>query len=372
MTGRERLLAILSNQPRDRVAWTTLVDERTRSVMPAHARGGTTLDFYRLIGCDVLQFGNYGLPPELRVPSPARLVTPPVETTQTTEGDGLVVRRRQTPWGPLVAAFKNGHPVKYPVEGIDDLRILRNLWAESRYEKTDGTGAAYERIDQAIGDRGLYIATLGPSPVQQLIELDMGLETFYYLLQDYRDQVEGLLDVMHAARMQECAIVARHTPAVAIMPVENTSTTLVSPDLYRRYSLPQIRDYVDIGHRHGRKVILHMCGLLRGLTGDLARTGMDGINALTPPPVGDLPFEVALDELGEDLVILGGVMDSTVFQKPDVTAEEIRQALERIFTPRIRRSAFLLWLGADGLPTSLDRFLVVRNWVAEHGEITEA
>ncbi|MBM4032491.1 MAG: hypothetical protein FJ291_11995 [Planctomycetes bacterium] len=37
------------------------------------------------------------------------------------------------------------------------------------------------------------------------------------------------------------------------------------------------------------------------------------------------------------------------------------------FTPRLRRAPFLLWLGADGLPTPLDRFLAVRDWVESRG-----
>ena len=61
MTGRERLLNVLNRKPIDRVAWTTLVDDKTRSVMPQHAREMPVLDFYRQVGCDILQFGNYGL-----------------------------------------------------------------------------------------------------------------------------------------------------------------------------------------------------------------------------------------------------------------------------------------------------------------------
>ena len=49
--------------------------------------------------------------------------------------------------------------------------------------------------------------------------------------------------------------------------------------------------------------------------------GLDGINALTPPPVGNTPFEFTLDELGDDLIIFGGVLDEGVFQKEGVSAE---------------------------------------------------
>ena len=97
----------------------------------------------------------------------------------------------------------------------------------------------------------------------------------------------SLMAAMHRARLAEYDIVARCTPAPALIAVENTSSTLTSPEVYRRWTLPHVRDYAAVAHRHGKKLILHMCGLLADLLGLLAQTGMDGVNALTPPPVGD-------------------------------------------------------------------------------------
>ena len=53
---------------------------------------------------------------------------------------------------------------------------------------------------------------------------------------------------MHSKRLREYEILARRTPAEVVIPVENTSSTAISPTLYRTYSLPQIRDYVDALH----------------------------------------------------------------------------------------------------------------------------
>jgi hypothetical protein len=50
-----------------------------------------------------------------------------------------------------------------------------------------------------------------------LIELDLGVAGFYYLLQDHRREVEELLAAMHAARLQEYGIVARCSPAPALI-----------------------------------------------------------------------------------------------------------------------------------------------------------
>jgi hypothetical protein len=43
--------------------------------------------------------------------------------------------------------------------------------------------------------------------------------------------------------------------------------------------------------------------------------------------------------------------------------------LDRLYTPRIRRANLLLWLGADGLPTPLERFLWVGEWMDENADL---
>lgn len=364
MTGRERLENILNGLGSDGPAWTTLADDTTRSAMAADVRAIGVLDFYRRIGCDILQFGNYGLP-DADQARPARLVRP-AEIERTTDGDG-VTERTVTPWGVLTASRRHGHPVTYPVASLDDLRILTHLWRQSRYEETPGAADACRRADRAVGPDGLYLPTLDPSPVQQLIETDMSLAGFYYFAHDYPHEMADLMAEMHRCRCQEYEIVARLAPNRAMIAVENTSSTLTSPDAYRQYTLPHIRDYARIAHSHGVKLILHMCGLLKALLPALAETGMDGVNGLTPPPVGDCAFETALDALGEDLVILGGVLPGSVFHAPGVTADDIAGALDGLYTPRVRRANFLLWAAADGLPTPLWKFHAVADWMRRNG-----
>lgn len=362
MTGRERLTCIVNREPADRLAWTTLADSLTRSQMPDEFRETTVIEFYRAVGCDILQFGSYGLPESHQLVPPCRLVTPDTETESHTEADGTLVRTLKTQWGNLISSFRNGHPLKHPVGTADELRILKNVWADSRYEGQPGHAESWDRVNEVIGDAGIYCQTFGPSPVQQLLEYDMGVENFYCLLQDCEGEMAELLSIMHHCRRQEYEIWAREMRPDVAIPVENTSSAMVSPSVYERHSLPQIRDFVDIMHRHGKKAILHMCGHLKALLPVIKETGLDGINGLTPPPVGDTPYDMALDVLGDDLIILGGVFDPSIAHAPSVTKQDIRDALDRMYTPRIHATNFLLWFGVDGLPTPVEKFLWFRDW----------
>jgi hypothetical protein len=53
MTGRERLNAVLRKQVKDRLPWTTLVDNATLALLPEGLRGNGGIDFYKHLGCDI-------------------------------------------------------------------------------------------------------------------------------------------------------------------------------------------------------------------------------------------------------------------------------------------------------------------------------
>lgn len=96
MTGQERLNNIINLKYTDKVSWTTLVDDYTRSVMPEKIRNLSTMDFYSYIGCDILQFGNYGLTETKGVKYPYKLSTPDIiETEENVDDNGFEIKKRK-------------------------------------------------------------------------------------------------------------------------------------------------------------------------------------------------------------------------------------------------------------------------------------
>jgi hypothetical protein len=370
MTGKERLLCILDRQATDRLSWTTLADSITRSIMPQEFQDISTLEFYREIGCDVLQFGNYGLDEELAVTPPSKLVGAEVRIETENMDGGIVTRRRISPVGSLTAVTKLDHPIDYPVKTIENLRVLLAIWESSDFVEQEGTEASESRLISRIGESGVYVPTLDPSPVQDLLENEMGPANFYYLLNDHPREFEELLAIMHAKRMREYEILARRTSADVVIPVENTSSTLISPSLYRQYSLPQIRDYVDVLHQHGKKAVLHMCGHLKALLPAIRETDLDGIHAVTPPPVGTTYHEEVLDAYGEDFLLFGAVLNPALFHKPDLSFGDLDAFLDQLYTPRLRRARMVLWVTVDGLPTPLERFRAIDRWMKKKGRLS--
>jgi len=291
---------------------------------------------------------------------------PDVETQVDVSADGTRTQTHRTQQGTLTATFRHGHPLKYPVATFGDLRVLRDIWENTHYQTAQGTDESYERVEAIIGDAGVFTQTLSPSPVQQLIEFDMGMENFYALLCDHRDEMAGLLDVMHARRCDEYRITAECSPVPTVIAVENTSSQLISPDYYRRYSLPQLRDFVDIMHESGKIAILHMCGHLKNLLPVIKETGLDGVHAMTPAPIGVAPWDLGFDILGDDTIIIGSL--SLCLANPTLgNPVDIRERLDSLVTDRLRGAHLILNAGADGTPLPVGTFYAVRDWIEEKG-----
>jgi uroporphyrinogen-III decarboxylase len=189
------------------------------------------------------------------------------------------------------------------------------------------------------------------------------MENFYYLLFDHPQEMDALINTIHERELKAFEILAQG-PCDVIVLCENTSTFYISPEVYRKYNGPHVRDFVDIVHAAGKTAIIHMCGHVVNILDQIKDTGLDGVHALTPPPTGDTPWESALDVMGEDLIIIG-TLDPSIFAAGPV--EQIGAALDELYTPRLRRSNFILWPAADGIRVPLERFQAVADWMEQNG-----
>lgn len=358
MNGRERLEAVFHGQRTGKLPWTTLVDDSTINALPESLRIDDSLSFYRKLGCDIMLLNGWGT--DCAFSNPALVWPEGTRFERHIDGQDEV-RETHTDSGTLRATFRRHHPLKPPVTTRDDLKILLALWEGAHYEWRDD-GSEYARLDRLIGDDGCAVAFWGPSTIPKLLEYDMGTEAFYYLLQDEPGLMSDLIDTIHRREIDAFECLARGPFDVVVL-CENTSTTYISPDIYRRYNGPHVRDFVDVMHGAGKTAILHMCGHIRGLLDQITETGLDGVHALTPPPTGDTPAELALDALGEDQIIIG-ILDPSIFISGPV--EEIGPALDALYTDRLRRANFVLWPAADGIAVPWERFKAVADWMEDN------
>jgi len=361
MTGRERLNAVLHKQPKDRLPWTTLVDDATLSLLPEELGGNGGLDFYRHLGCDIFMLNGWGTPHSLSSP---QLIWPEDVEIASRREDGRRTVQWKTPKGVLTKVVQGTHPVKYPVDSIEAIRVYRDMWEGASFEAhLEDDRVALAAIDDLIGDDGVVTRFWGPSTIPRLLEEDMGTENFYYMLADHPDEMDALIRTIHDRELDAFRILA-DGPWDSVTLCENTSTFYISPDIYRRYNMPHQREFVELVKSKGKVAILHMCGHVHGILDLVKETDCDGIHTLTPPPTGDTPWGEALDVIGDDLIILG-CLDPSIWVSGPVAG--IPAALDELITPRLRESNFVLNPFADGISVEPARFHAVADWVRENG-----
>lgn len=365
MNGRERLQSILHKRGADRLCWASLVEQQSLDVFPPPWNQMTDLEFFRKIGCDALLL-NSGWVKRTSVgfQSP-RLVWPEGTKVQETSEmeNGMSVQRMEirTPKRTFSRITRGGHPAKSIVETREDLIAYRDLWEGVTWQELDES-AKVRQVNHMLGNDGVAVRFCMISAIPYLLEIDIGIEQFYYLYQDHPEEMQGLIETIHARHMEAFRILARDPFDIQVL-VENTSTRYISPALYRRFNGPHQRDFVEIMHAAGKVAILHMCGHVRDLLPDIRQTGADGIHALTPPPTGDTPWEHALDILGEDTIIIGAFPPSVFISGP---VEDIGPALDAFYTPRLRRANFVLCPFSDGITVPFARFEAVARWMEKN------
>lgn len=259
-----------------------------------------------------------------------------VEFVHARESDTDLFRWR-TPVGTLTARRTSNHMTEYPLKSLEDVPVWRYVNEHTVHRRnpafTEADGAACRKMGFKW------------SPVQELLQFETGVENFYYFLADAPDEMTALMEAMHRRNVEALEIgLAACTGAGVFQLTENTSASLISPQYYRRYSVPHICRYVEMAHRCGKRVIVHMCGLLSALLDAFPETGIDGIHAVTPPPVGDTHYVTVRQRYGDGFAVVGRLNAQLWLGKPP---EQTLALLKNMIPPTLVRTPFALWISTD-------------------------
>jgi len=348
MSSRERIMASLQHEEVDRIPWCPLISGYYSLGLPEPLRGDD-LKVQRAIGADImerLQSLVYHPIFPLYIPALQPGVGDHVE--QTTEigritireirkGDQLL-RIYETPVGDIQEIYERresspwmAFPVEYKIKESRDLKVYRYITEAQQFV------AFYDRfieLNEEIGEDGIA-TTPGPySPFQMLLEVELGVEGFYYFLEDYPNEMEELMEIMHCKNLEACEIILE-SPAEVVILYENTSTSYMSPPMFSRYIQSHLNEYADLYHKAGKILLIHACGKLKDIAEEMGRGHYDGICDLAPPPTGDLDLAEAKRLWGDRKVAMGGI-DATAFVslKPEQMKEHVREILRQVSSYR--------------------------------------
>lgn len=282
MTPRQRWLAAIRMQPVDRLLFWPKINASYAGAQAAPFNTMSGAELHAYVGSDRHDWASHV--------SACNRKSTCVETT--TEGD-LRTTVYESPSGRTEQVYryddpsKSWHPMVFPATDMQSVRVLTECFADTAYELDGDALANAQKHIENIGEEASTHTGLGESPLMFWVEHLAGIENAHYMLTDHPGEVEALFDSVHGDVLRRAEVECRHNPADIFYMVENTSTTLISPDQYGRYCFKHISDYAAVARKNDRPMILHMCGHLLDLLPQLCELDVAGFEAFTSPTVGN-------------------------------------------------------------------------------------
>jgi len=214
--------------------------------------------------------------------------------SETPAGEQTVVHHRSpNTWA--------GWPIKWPIACEEDMKVA--IWREE-HKTWSFNQQLYDELLAKWGDLGAPTMYMPRVNVQSLYIDSMGTEQAILAIYDYPDTCEAYfraLDESHDLLIQVLA----DSPVQLINFGDNVHSGTLPPPLFTKYVLPAYQRRCERLHAAGKFVHAHWDGDCRPLLPYVHETGLDGIEAVTPTPQGDVTLEETAEALGDMFLIDG-------------------------------------------------------------------
>ena len=169
------------------------------------------------------------------------------------------------------------------------------------------------------------IAGTCPRPFERL-QFYRNSENLYTDLGEDRPEMLAFLKRLHEFYLKELEIWVK-TEVDALMFMDDWGAQralLISPAMWRRLFKPLYKDYIDIAHRHGKRIFMHSDGFITPIIGDLVELGLDALNCQL--------FTMDIEALGRQFagkITFWGEIDRQ-YLLPSGTPADIDRAVRRV------------------------------------------
>ena len=213
-------------------------------------------------------------------------------------------------------------PLKWWVETAEDIEALTYIEQHTRYRFNRQT---YDRLLAEWGHLGLPCMCMPRVNIQRLLIDLCGVENTFYLLNDEEDAVEELLRAIDGAQLK-MADMLRETPFEWINYGDNIHAKVLSPRLFEKYVIPAYQARNQRLQGAGKFTFAHFDGDVKELLPYFQACGLNGIEAVTPLPQGDITLREARAAM-DGIFLVDGIA-ALLFDESYPLDELKRQTLE--------------------------------------------
>lgn len=354
MTPKERLLCAIKGEEVDRIPWSPFLAYFWES-QSQHIQNIGQLRFLEEIGADPLLRGFYSLFSIKRRKCMVKEVIKDNEKFITYETPVGTLNSRHV----FSTAGNTWFMMDHPIKTEEDLKILTYLNEDMVIEPAL---SQFEEEYRKLGDRGLHLPVIGTdmkTSFQSLLEHWMGTEELTYALMDYPQAVEECLNEMR--RNSKATVnISVQSSAEAFIFWEDSSTTNISPAYFEKYIAPEINEWGEIIHDSDKYLVHHACGHLRALLPLMAKTEIDMIESISPPPTGNIELWEAKELIPEHIGLIGGIEPTIIL---NCNLKELEDYVTNLIS-KVGNKKYIL-ANSDSCPpgVSKEKFLLVSQIV---------
>lgn len=195
--------------------------------------------------------------------------------------------------------------------------------------------AQYEFAQAKWGRMGAPTMYLPRVTVQDLYINTMGVEPAIYALYEWGDVVEDYFKALNANHLRLIEQI-NASPFKIINFGDNLHCETLSPALFEEHVLPAYHERTNALHAGGKWVCSHWDGKVKALLPFAKVCGLDGIEAITPLPQGDVTLEETKEALGDEVFLIDGI--PAIYFDKEFDEDELLACAEnviKLFAPKL-------------------------------------
>jgi hypothetical protein len=281
--------------------------------------------------------------------------------------------RITTPKGELTAVWRYEEETGAPFEE-------KFFWTDfhSEYERIRSLLEDVEFIVDAdrwqnvitdLGEDGIAHLRIPPSPLKILHWLT-GIERTVYFTSDHPTEIAELVRIYEHKRLELVKQAVKLPRTLVFTSGDNMDTITYTPSLFEKFIGRSFAQIADIIHEEGKLLFSHACGRLSEILKLLQDAGVDGLEGMAPPPVGDIGFGEARKQLGDRFVLQGGMTHLEEKYSGPETSKHIFRGVAELFSELPHRRAFIYGSGCCLDPgASYENILALRDACRLYGVV---
>jgi hypothetical protein len=214
-----------------------------------------------------------------------------------------------TPLGDLRGVYRSsrdgspGYRLEHLVKQASDLEALLSV----AYEPYPFSMGSYLQMDEEVGGRGICLYSLDNAIYA--LQRNLGPELFALMSIESPELLERAVSI-YSSRIRieaERVLDAGFKPVFGWVGPEICIPPLMSPASFERFVMKYDKPLCDLIHARGGHVWVHCHGRVSSLVDRFIHMGVDVLNPLEPPPMGDVNLSDLAARHGDAIGLEGNI-----------------------------------------------------------------